>query len=403
MNRKVIIIGQGYTGRLSLVRSVAETGFDVVLIALVFPETLSRRGGLPKPLDAYSKYVSEFFYSEAYNDAKLVDLLLNHCVTPGQKNFIIPDNDFSAAAIDKHRDRLKPFFYCPHINDRQGAIEEWMDKVRQKAMAEQVGLNVVDSTLIEVKNRQYEIPESINYPCFAKPLLSMFGGKSALKKCKDAAELKKHIDFILTKRDDVKVMVEDFKRIDKEYATLGFSDGDEVVIPGLLDLMKIGHGSHFGVAVQGRVFPVDGYEDLVEKFKLLVKNIGFFGVFDIDFFESEGKFYFCELNLRFGGSGYAFTKMGVNLPVMMIKSFLGENLDGMTKTISGTATYFNERMAVDDWFLGYLTTEQLRRMKAESDITFVDDMEDPAPQRILDKIIRKKKLIRFLRKCLGRK
>ena len=191
-------------------------------------------------------------------------------------------------------------------------------------------------------------------------------------------------------------MIEDYKKIDREFATLGFSDGKEVIIPGLLELLKIGHRNHFGVAVQGRVFPVPGYEDLVGKFRDLVKEVGFSGIFDIDFFESEGKIYFCELNLRFGGSGFAFTKMGVNLPVMMMKSFRGESLDGMEKTITGKAIYFNERMAIDDWYFGYLTTEEFRKTRSESDIRFVEDAGDPMPQRVLEKEFKNKMIILFV-------
>ena len=75
------------------------------------------------------------------------------------------------------------------------------------------------------------------------------------------------------------------KEIEREYATLGFSDGDEVVIPGILELLHVGHGTHFGVAVQGAVSPInEEFVSLVEQFKTLVKQIGFVGVFDIDFF-----------------------------------------------------------------------------------------------------------------------
>ena len=198
-------------------------------------------------------------------------------------------------------------------------------------------------------------------------------------------------------------MIEDFKAINKEFATLGFSDGDEVIIPGLLELLRIGHDSHFGVALQGRVFPVTGYEDTVERFKKLVKEIGFVGVFDIDFFESEGKLYFCELNLRFGGSGYAFTKLGVNLPVMMMKSFLGESIDGMKKSITSESTYFNERMAVDDWYAGHISTEEFYKIRNESAIKFIENEKDTTPQRILDIIFKLKRVKKAMKGWHGRK
>lgn len=403
--QKVVVIGQGYTGRLSIVRSVAEIGCDVTIIALLphnyYEQNLKKR----KPLDAYSKYVGKTLYCENYNDQMLIDILLEHCVDENQKTFIFPDNDFSAAAVDKHRDKLKAHFYIPHIHEKPGAVGEWMDKTKQKALAAQIGLNVVQSKLIHVRKRSFLIPEGINYPCFVKPLVSIVGGKSGLKRCNDKTKLEKHINTFLDNRrfDDVDFMVEDFKAIDREFATLGFSDGNEVIIPGLLQLLRIGHDSHFGVALQGRAFPITGYEDIVEQFKRLVKEIGFVGVFDIDFFESEGKLYFCELNLRFGGSGYAFTKLGVNLPVMMIKSFLGESIDGMNKTITNESIYFNERMAVDDWYAGYMSTEEFNKIREGSAIKFIENEVDPAPQKMLEKEFRIKKVKKTLKRWIGRK
>lgn len=405
MKQKVIIIGQGYTGRLSIVRSVAEIGCDITLIALFPQYYYENKQEIPKPVDAFSKYVSKTIYCENYNDSMLVSVLLEQCADASQKAFIIPDNDFSAAVVDKYRDVLRDYFFIPHINEKQGAVEEWMDKTKQKALARQIGLNVVNSKMIRVENLSYQIPEDIHYPCFVKPLVSIVGGKSGLKRCDNKTDLKKHIDGFIANRTfhDVDLLIEDYKKIDREFATLGFSDGKEVVIPGLLELLRIGHGNHFGVAVQGGAFPITGYEELVDKFKRLVMEIGFTGVFDIDFFESEGEMYFCELNLRFGGSGYAFTKLGVNLPVMMIKSFLGESIGGMKKTIDKEALYFNERMAIDDWYSGYLSTKDFLKMREESEIKFVADEKDPIPQRKLENEFRVKRIKKIIKGWMGKK
>lgn len=403
--QKVVVIGQGYTGRLSIVRSVAEMGCEITIIVLLPRLFLQQKKKVVKPLDAYSKYVNRTIYCENYNEAMLIDILLKQCADSEQKPIVFPDNDFSAAAIDNHRDELKAFFHCPYIMKGRGTVEEWMDKTRQKALAKNLGLNVVDAKIFEVSNRSFVIPDDIHYPCFVKPLVSIVGGKSGLRRCDSEAKLKDHINVFLANHlfDNVSFMIEEYKKIDREFATLGFSDGNEVIIPGLLELLKIGHGTHFGVAVQGRVFPIAGFEDIIEKFKKLVKEIGFVGVFDIDFFESEGKLFFCELNLRFGGSGYAFTKLGVNLPIMMIKSFLGESVEGMNKMIVKEAKYLNERMAIDDWYSGYMSTNDYLKMKSESEIKFVESNEDPVPQKMLEKEFKIKRIKKTIKRWIGKK
>ena len=403
MSYKVVVIGQGYTGRLSIVRSVASLGCDITLIVLL-PRSSFESTKKKKPVDAYSKYVNKVFYSENYNSEMLISVLQNQCVDHSQKTFIFPDNDFSAAVIDNHRCILKAHFYIPHIQDRQGAIEEWMDKVRQKAMAERVGLNVTNAVIVDVAGGHFSIPEKIHYPCFAKPLMSIAGGKSGLKRCDGAKELEDHINSLKIKYHDFSLLCEDYKEIEKEYATLGFSSGEEVIIPGILELLHVGHGSHYGVAVQGSVFPVGGeFKELVEKFKALVKEIGFVGIFDVDFYKSQGTFFFCELNLRFGGSGYAFTKMGVNLPTMLIKHFSGEGIKDMNKAVQRNAVYFNERMAIDDWEAGYISLKELYKLRNDSDIKFVEDEEDVLPQRKLNKEFMIRRIKRPIKKWIGRK
>ena len=377
---------------------------DITVVSLIpsikVPEKTKRND---YTLDVYSKYVSRVFYSESYNKEMLLNILLSNCIDDAQKTFIFPDNDFSAAVVDEYRVELKEHFFIPHINDTAGAIREWMDKVKQKDLAQKVGLDVAKAVLIEVHNKQFYIPETVSYPCFAKPLLSIEGGKSALKRCNTEEELRSHIMYVSSLRSDVSVLVEEFKKIDREYATLGFSDGENVIIPGLLELLKIAHGSHFGVAMQGRVFPVKGYEGLVEKFNALVKEIGFVGIFDIDFYESNGVMYFCEMNLRFGGSGYAFTKTGVNLPVMMIRSFLGEDIAGMKCAVDKEAVYFNERMAIDDWYAGFLSLSDYNKMRNDADIHFVANCDDKKPYKMLMREFRMKRVKKALKQLLGKR
>ena len=60
MTSKVVIIGHGYLSRLSLVRSVAEIGCDVTVI--VMTSQFEGKQSSQKPIDCYSKYVSQYFY-----------------------------------------------------------------------------------------------------------------------------------------------------------------------------------------------------------------------------------------------------------------------------------------------------------------------------------------------------
>ena len=204
----------------------------------------------------------------------------------------------------------------------------------------------------------------------------------------------------MSDRQNVQVMVEEFKNIEKEYAILGFSDGKEVIIPGILEILTLAHGSHFGVAIQGRVSPLLGFEDLIGKFQKYIQSIGFIGIFDIDFYKSDGKIYFGELNLRFGGSGYAYTKMGVNLPAMFVKYMYGESIQQMQKTIQTCATYLHERMLIDEWYLDYISKEEYNKLLNTSDIRFLENIDDPKPSMRYQKTVLLRRIKKKIKNCL---
>jgi predicted ATP-grasp superfamily ATP-dependent carboligase len=393
MKQKVVIIGVSYSSRLALARSIGILDCDITIIAWGVP------GKNGKPIDAYSKYVSRWLICPKEEDA-FIDTLKKQCTDPVQKVVLIPDCDFSVAMIDSHQDELRPYFYMPHINERQGAIVAWSDKMKQKQLASSIGLNVANSSIIRIENGKYLIPESISYPCFPKALASVAGGKAGMWRCDNTDDLDRALqDIIRKKMSTVKVLVEDYKSIEKEYAVLGFSDGESVSIPAIIQFIE-GSRTQKGIALQGKVMPITGFEEIIEHFESLMKRIGFWGLFDIDFYESDGKCYFSELNLRYGGSGYAVVKMGVNLPSMFVNSILGRSMESMNKTISGVATYTNERICYNDLINGYISSKEYNQYINSSDILFIKDPDDSKPYEEFLKIVRTAKMKFILKKVL---
>lgn len=390
MKQKVVVIGHGYTSRLGLIRALGSVGYEVIVIVMT---TLNRRGEIntEKPIDCYSKYVSQIYYCLSDRE-KLVSLLLDKCIEEEQKVVVIPDSDFSVATIDLNQDRLKDYFIFPHINHEQGTIVSWMNKVRQKEVARSIGLNVADGWVVEVVDGEYTIPKEIKYPCFPKPLATIVGGKGGLRKCNNEIELTSVIELLIKRKQTISILVEEYKEIEVEHALLGFSDGGEVIIPGIIQTISLANGGHFGVAKQGKIMPINGFEDLIDKFKRFVLQTGFVGIFDIDFYKSDGDYYFCEMNFRYGGSGYAYTAMGVNLPDMLVRTLTGKTLEGMNHIITKEAIFINERMCKDDWVEGYISTKAFRRLMRTADVSFVADEEDRVPQQMFDKSLCKSAL-----------
>lgn len=401
MKQKVVVIGHGYTSRLSLIRAVAQVGCEVTVVVMTAP--YKGKTHPKKPIDCWSKYVSHVYYCIRKDRDSLIPLLLDKCVDSNQKVVLIPDGDDVVATIDNNKELLEKHFLFPRIIKEPASLEYWMEKNNQKQLAEKVGLNVANATMLEIVDGHYNIPPDIQYPCFPKPLATMNGGKGGMKRCGNAMELAASLDYIVNFRTrDTKVLVEDFKKIDTEYALLGFSDGKEVVIPGILQFIAVSKKNP-GIALQGKVMPVEGLEELIEKFKKLVIEIGFVGVFDVDFYKSDGTYYFCELNLRYGGSGYAVTKMGVNLPAMMVKYLCGESIEDMPQKINGSATYVNERMCMDDWNNGDISLKEYRNYLRTADIRFVPDEQDVLPEREYQKMFRRRMAVNAMKTLLRKR
>lgn len=406
MRQKVIIIGHGYTSRLGIIRSLSVLDCEITVIAIVFRSWLGRfvRFQLGNPIDCHSKYVNKVFTCRGGDEEGLIKLLLNRCTDSQQKVIIIPDSDYSAAVVDKYQELLKESFLFPHILNSPGKVEYWMDKSTQKNLAKSVGMNVAGGNVIRTSNQSYDLPEGLKYPCFTKPLATINGGKRYLKKCDDERALRAILDKF-SQNFNSEILVEEFKRIDTEYAVVGFSDGNRVILPGIIKFIENSR-SHFGIAREGMILPVSGFESLLKQFESFVLQVGFCGLFDIDFYESDGKFFFSELNLRFGGSGYAYTAMGVNLPVMYVRSAQNEEIENMQKEVTGEASYVNERMCMDDYLQNYITEKEFRAIIAQRDIRFIYDESDPVPYRQMNRefrILKMKRLrLQIIRKLLRR-
>ena len=392
MKQKVVIIGVSYSSRLDLARSIGVLGCDITIVAW-------SNGKEKKPIDGFSKYVSRVLFCQK-SEEPFVKLLKEKCADPEQKVILIPDCDFSVAVVDSHQDELRPCFHMPHIGNRQDAIVAWSDKLKQKQLAHSLGLNVVRSSIIDIVDGKYTIPESIVYPCFPKALASVAGGKAGMWRCDNEEDLDRSLQEIIRKKmPTLKVMVEDYKSIDKEYAVLGFSNSEIVSIPAVIQFIE-GSRTQKGIALRGKVMPITGFEDTVEHFKLFIKKIGLFGLFDIDFYESDGRLYFSELNLRYGGSGYAVVKMGVNLPSMFVNSILGKNIVFEDNSISGVATYTNERMCYNDLINGYISPKEYDKYISSSDILFIKDKDDNKPYHEYLKYVREAKMKYLARRVL---
>ena len=395
MKQKVVIIGRNYTSRLGMIRAAGMAGYDVAVI---------KTNGLPesKDIDAYSKYVTDYLYAKEPHRDELMSVLFS-LKTDKNKTIIIPVDDYSASTIDENLDLLKADFLFPNIKMKQGAINYLMDKNVQKKLASQAGLNVTKGWVVGIDNRHYSLPSDIVYPVFPKPQISYKGDKRCMIRCNNETELRRVLDDVASQRD-CPMLLEQFVEIEKEYALLGVSNGKDVIMPAMIQMLKSGSGAHRGVTMVGQVLSTDQYQEFIDQLKEFISSLHYCGLFDIDIYECNGHLYFNELNLRYGASGYAITVSGINLPQYFVSALNGQKWDHSDYVIK-ESIFINEKVAFEDYCNGYISHSTYKECIAKTDCCFVKSDNDinPYVAFISRNFSFKKRVKRLIKSILKRK
>lgn len=382
----VVIIGQGYLQILAAARSVGHLGYTAHVVRIIGTEAYRH---IPHKLsvDGSSKYVANYDY--VMRDAKaLAKLLVDKYADYDEKPVLIPVGDFAAFAIDEAKEQLQEYFFLPYA--KNGSLAHFMDKLVQNQMAEEAGVPVLPAIPAEDFLAQYgsnsedrgNATEGITYPVFLKPRVSHLGKKSYLSRC-DSIEDVERVMAKAAKTPEAQLTVEPFVDIEEEYAVVGVSDGETVIMPALIVFELVTHGDYSGVCVSGRLENLSEYGELQERLADFVRAIGLVGLFDIDLFRANGTIYFGEINLRMGASTYALTAADINLPALFVRSITGieplspSMLDDMD--VSGTE-FFNPRHAFQDHLNKGLSDEDYRALLESDRFEFLSDPDDTAPE-----------------------
>ena len=377
MSQRVIVLGSNPATRLSLIRCVgAVEDCRVTIITMVsqIPEKPYRT------IDTYSKYVDKYFFAKKYDAEGLAHLLMEKCRVEGEKPILLSVDDDSACLIDTIQDQIRNDFSFSHIDNRAGAIAELMDKSKQKQLAKEFGFNVVESWPVDCVEGKYTIPEEVRYPCYVKGRLSYHSAKQHQKKCSSKQELTEWLK-VIAKANPSPMIIEEFIEIDKEYGIIGYSDSEMVVLPGIVELLDGGHGSHKGVSAFGRVNDFSSNVPLKQQIERFVKHIKLTGLFNVDIVEAGGKLFFVELNMRFAAYGYAVHKAGVNLPEIQIHRTRSKYIDVLRNSITNGFCYVNEKVAFDDWIGGYRTWKNYCELRKKANCCMIYEENDMQPYK----------------------
>ena len=313
------------------------------------------------------------------NGEDIVGALMEYASIDDRQIVLFPTDDVTMAIIDRNRDNLRQHFIMPCINKGEGSILEYMDKNIQSDMASRAGLSTPEQTVVSLKSNYEAKCEEVKFPCFVKPVDSISGYKTEMKKCKDFHELISHLNWLKSAYSGRNIIIQEFLDIEHEYDVAGVSKPDGILIPGVIEKTRTAMYER-GVAMCGRMVGSEVLGDLLPKISDMIRNIGYVGMFDIDLIKCRENIYFGEINFRSGGLNFAYFLNGVNLPDIYIRS-ITDNEDGAEKSMKCETgkSFIYEKVAWEDYIHGYINHRELKEFVKGADYTLLEYKEDPSP------------------------
>ena len=257
----VIVFALEHYNPLGLIRSLGENGIYPIYFSV------KRRGKVA----CLSKYISACHFVDSVEEG--FRLLLEKYGNEAKKPYVLFSDDKSVGYFDLHYEEVKDRFICYNAG-QAGRINEFMDKDRILRLAKKHGFHVLDSHVVKLG----EIPEGLVYPVITKDISPNSGNwKSDVFICENEAELRE----AFTKISSPTIQIQHFIDKKNEYAIEGFTvnQGREIFFGSTLMWKYL---------IKGYYSPyhdVTQFKDLEmgEKLRRLFEEIGFEGIFEVEF------------------------------------------------------------------------------------------------------------------------
>ena len=236
------------------------------------------------------------------------------------------DNYVELASANK--DNMPENVIAPYIDIDM--MHDLIHKEKFYAMCEEVGVDYPD-TFVHKKEmgKDFELP--FEPPYIIKPSNGIeywrhpYPTQEKVYKAKDMARLLEILDDIYGSGYDDSIIIQNFIPGDDTYMRVLTNYSDK---HGKVQMMCLGHvlleeHTPHGVGNHA-VIITERNEELEEKFKRLLENMGYVGFsnFDIKYDRRDGKYKVFEINTRQGRSNYYVTGSGANVARYLVDDYI---------------------------------------------------------------------------------
>lgn len=322
---EVILFGADHYNTLGVLRCLGQRGCRVQLL-------IHRGASKAGPLCiAKSRYAKRLTLLDE-DPAPILEWLEKQA-DPGRKKILFPCSDFAAYLVDVHGAELSRRYILPGFQGQPGRVARMMDKYRQQELAEACGIPMAKSWLLHRGDGGFRLPGDLVYPCIFKPHLSAKGKKSDICVADTPQQALEQLGKLADKGYDT-LLAQQYIQMDYEALGIGCIVSDP---PGIfqITLHKLRvwptHGGSTACACGEENAAVN---EVTRRAASVLRQQGYRGLYDIDFFVCGETVYLNEVNFRNGAVGCMLGDCGIPAAYLSCLDLLGLPLPPCPETVS---------------------------------------------------------------------
>lgn len=305
-NRIYIVFGEEHYNPLGIIRSLGRKHIKCVAI---IKKNVFR-------LASKSKYISKLHLVDSIQEG--YDVLLSEYGNEKNKPIVFTSDDQITSFLDQRYNEIKNKFIFYNAG-KENRIGFFMEKDNLNELAVKHGLTIAKSWIV----KPGDIPRDIKYPIITKAIISTIDNwKDDVFICNNKEELMNAYKNIRSK----KVILQQF--IDKKnelcYDGFSYNKGNNVcfaIASNYINIKKEAYSNY--MIVKNAEYP-----ELENKIRSMIKEIGFEGIFSVEFLiDKDDNYYFLEINFRNSTWSWAATKSGINMPYLWSQAMIDNKKD----------------------------------------------------------------------------
>ena len=148
-------------------------------------------------------------------------------------------------------------------------------------------------------------------------------------------------------------------------------------------------------------------EPHIGNLKNMLLSLGYHGIFNVEMFRSEDRYYLNEINVRIAGTTWGSAGAGANISALWVNTLAGKYADGWPKMdVRFDSVFINDKTAYEDVNFGNYSRAQLNEWNRAAEYHLIKSDFDSDPWEVFLKSMEQSELKRiakrFIKKVLGR-